>query len=128
MSTELKPCDTSPDCLHRPCKDCGAPMRHGHTYAADHPGAIRHIRGGSCQTCSWHDVSLLPDDLKDQRHMLLTDAELARMRDERPEAYQWHVRRREHLYEQEVEAILRDNLPITAEKLDFLAALQSRPQ
>lgn len=40
---------------------------------------------------------LSPADLQDQRHILISDAELDHIREVSPEMYSWHMRRRKRL-------------------------------
>lgn len=90
-------CDMSPDCLHRACLDCGHPMRSGGHVAADHPGTRAHRRAGSCWACSHDLVRLIPADLKDQRHVLLSDDDMLRIMTEHPSMFLWHAQRRKRL-------------------------------
>lgn len=91
------PCDADPDCYHRPCLDCGTPMRARSQTPQDHPGTAYHRRAGSCSSCTWGNVRLLPDDLKDQRHIILDNQDMTRMNRDYPDMYQWHVARRKRL-------------------------------
>src|SRR5690625_1844098 len=95
--TDRVPCDVSPECLHRVCKDCGEPMRSSSIPVTEHPGTRPHKRGGSCGKCSWSEVTLLPSDLQDQRHQLLSDEELAHVYEVDSHMYDWHLRRRYRL-------------------------------
>ena len=134
------PCDADPECAHKVCWVCEQPIRSDNQRKDEHPGAKPgHIRNRLCDRDkieghkSIHDTPQPepepePEVLPDERHVLLSDVELARVRDTRPEVYAWHMRRRDNMYTKEVANILENNLPITAEKLEFLTALQSRPQ
>jgi len=95
--TDRVPCDVSPECLHRACKDCGEPMRSSSIPVTEHPGTRPHKRGGSCGKCSWSEVTLLPSDLQDQRDVLLSDEEMLHIMTHHPEAFTWHAERRKRL-------------------------------
>lgn len=97
MTTLRVPCDADPACHHRACLDCGRPMRTNHDIKDDHPGTRTHQRGGSCSTCCWGKVRLIPADLEDQRHILLPDDELMRISWEHPHLYTWYAQRRKRL-------------------------------
>jgi|SRR5690625_219739 len=134
------PCDADPECAHKVCWVCEYPIRSHDQRKDEHPDAKPgHIHNRLCDRCkieghkSIHDTPQPepepePEVLADERHVLLSDVELARVRDTMPEVYAWHIRRRDNIYTKEVKNILENNLPITAEKLELLAALQSRPQ
>jgi len=94
---EVAACGKSDDCYHRLCRDCKEPMRPNSTREVHHPGTVRHIRGGTCSRCSWDVVNLLPQDLKDQRHQLLSDEELAHVYEVDSHMYDWHLARRYRL-------------------------------
>ena len=133
-------CEADYQCQHRVCHACEKTLRSDKQRKDDHPGAVPgHIFNRLCDRCkieghkSIHDTPQPepepePEVLPDERHVLLSDAELVRMRNTRPEVYAWTIRRRDNLYTKEVANILKNNLPITAEKLELLTALQSRPQ
>ena len=97
MLDQRVPCDASPDCEHKPCIDCGRPMRSGGHVAADHPGTRAHRRAGACWACSRELVRLIPSDLEDQRHVLLSDDDMIRIMVDHPEMFSWHAHRRKRL-------------------------------
>ena len=96
-------CGNGPHCRHRICEDCGDPMRSAHHKIADHPGTRQIATKTKCHRCQKKHRSyeggniLTPADLEDQRHILLTDAEMDRMSRVSPEMHDWHIKRRKRL-------------------------------
>lgn len=88
------------------CVQCETPLRSTYELLKDRPGTRQHVTRGLCFKC-YHNEGpvemkmdkyvLTPADITDQRHILLTDAEMARMSRVSPEMYSWHMRRRKRL-------------------------------
>ena len=128
--------------LGKPCKGCSRTLRRNSESIKDKPGTLPHTTGGYCATCYHRGKhldenirqpgmgyrTLSPDDLEDQRHILLSDAEMDRMQAEQPTQYAWHLNRRWGMYEREMKRIRDNNETISAEKFELLAALTSRPK
>src|SRR5690625_2780681 len=94
-------CGNGTHCRHRICEDCGDPMRSAHHKIADHPGTRQIATKTKCHRCQKKHRSyeggniLTPADLEDQRHILLTDAEMDRM--SRSEEHTSELQSRGHL-------------------------------
>lgn len=72
-------------------------MRSGGEAIYDHPGTKQHKRGGTCGTCNTNNFQLIPADLQDQRHQLLSDEEMEHIMHNHPTAFTWHAERRKRL-------------------------------
>jgi len=99
------------------CVDCDQPFRPRSASAEDHPGTVRHEGHGQCQSCYREErreeiaayrreVALLKrkkqfeaseDEIRDERHVLLTDQEMSHVAKVSPRMYWWHVQRRNRL-------------------------------
>ena len=88
------------------CVQCETPLRTGYELLKDRPGTRQHVTRGLCFKCyhkgpenimTLNKYVLSPADLQDQRHILISDAELAHMIEVSPEMYDWHMRRRKRL-------------------------------
>ena len=91
---KVKECE-KPSCWHRACVICETPLRPANQSAADHPGTRPHHARGHCRTCKNYDLP--PDELQDQRHIILPDRDMDRMAALYPDEYAWHIRRRKRL-------------------------------
>lgn len=81
------------------CTNCDSPMREYYQKAADHPGTRQKATRAECYRCyvgsaKEQSVQLTPADLEDQRHILLSDAEMAHIYEVDSFMYDWHLRRR----------------------------------
>src|SRR5699024_11590800 len=79
ITDDTMPCGIGTHCRHRICEDCGDPMRSPHHKIADHPGTRQigtKTRCHRCQKKYREDTILTPSNLEDQRHILLSDAEM----------------------------------------------------
>lgn len=90
-------CERSPDCRHAICRQCGDPLRKWNTRIADHPGTRQEVRENKCYRCGKDYNSLTPADLLDQRHIILTDKELAHVKQQSAHMHAWTMRRRRRL-------------------------------
>lgn len=103
------PCEADPACEHKLCHVCENPLRSHNDKKHEHPGAKPgHIHNRLCDRCmieghkSIHetpqpDPEPLPEVLADERHVLLSDAEMEHIMFEHPTAFTWHAQRRKRL-------------------------------
>lgn len=91
-----RPCGMGAHCRHSICADCGEALRANDTAAA-HPNTKHQYVTGNCKTCFLKNTRLTEADLLDQRHVLLSDREMARIYDVNTFMYDWHLRRRYRL-------------------------------
>jgi len=91
-------CQTGTHCRHNICAgECGNPLRAWNHTPEDHPGTRQHAGHGMCHKCARNTPKLSDEDLQDQRHVLLSDDEMIRVRETSPEMYVWHLQRRHRL-------------------------------
>ena len=92
-------CGTSSQCRHNLCDgDCGRPLRDRDHTQADHPWTVvEYAFAGMCWKCYNNMLDLKPEDLQDQRHILMSDEKMAHIRETSPEMYVWHLYRRHRL-------------------------------
>lgn len=90
-------CGNGSHCRHRFCETCGRPLRDTRHASQDHPGTVSRYTTASCKTCYNDAMRLRPSDLQDQRHILLSDEEMAHIWEVDPLHHDWHMRRRYRL-------------------------------
>lgn len=93
-------CGNGPQCRHPICEHCGDPLRHHTSRAADHPGTRQRARGQQCYRCyktRRHAGTLTPEDLQDQRHILMSETEMRVIRERDPNHWEWLMQRRHRL-------------------------------
>jgi DNA-directed RNA polymerase subunit M/transcription elongation factor TFIIS len=104
------------------CVDCDMPFRGRSESLEDHPGTVRHEGHGQCQSCYREErreeiaayrreVARLKrkktfeaseSEIRDERHVLLSDRELSHVAEVSPRMYWWHVQRRNRLFRESV--------------------------
>lgn len=89
-------CGNGSHCRHPICADCGVPLR-ANSSVTDHPGTKHQYVAGNCKRCFAMHTKLTPADLLDQRHILLSDEEMAHIYEVDSFMYDWHLRRRYRL-------------------------------
>lgn len=84
------------NCLHPVCAGgCDRPLRTTDSQKiADHPGSVPHKNGGWCKRCIEQSGRLIPSDLEDQSHILISDEELAKVMQKYPSHFWWLMERR----------------------------------
>ena len=104
-----RPCDTNPECQHRLCHVCEKRIRPSGQLKSEHEGAVEGwVRDRLCKRCkieghkSIHDTPQPepepePEVLADERHKLLSDAEMEHIMFEHPVQFTWHAERRKRL-------------------------------
>ena len=88
------------------CVQCEIPLRSSYELLEDRPGTRQHVTRGLCFKC-YHkgppedvvvgEYVLTPADMQDQRHILLSNAELEHVKEVSPFMYDWHMARRKRL-------------------------------
>lgn len=96
LDPPVKECENH-GCWHRACYHCDIPLRASTHLLADHPGTRPHAGHGLCGRCERDPTVLTEDDLKDQRHILLSDQDMIRIMTHHPAAFSWHAHRRKRL-------------------------------
>lgn len=94
---EMRACGNGPECLHPVCPDCDDILRSHNVRIADHPGTTVQRRGGQCDRCFKAAPRLTAEDLADQSHVLMSDAEMERLLNVAPEMFIWHQDRRNRI-------------------------------
>ena len=97
ISSFTMPCGASQTCRHPICEHCGTPMRSGGELIYGHPGTKQHKRGGVCGTCNTNNFKLIPADLQDQSHVLMSDKALQHLEQNHPDMFAWHMKRRQRI-------------------------------
>lgn len=87
----------SPDCRHSICGHCGTAIRHSAQKTADHPGTAQRRATGQCDRCRITRPLLTAEDLEDQSHILMSDAELEHVLKTDTRAFIWHMDRRNRI-------------------------------
>lgn len=119
-TSQCGPCERRggpPELPPERCVDCNKPFRPRSASPDDYPGTVQHEGHGQCQSCyreqrreetaAYHrEVARLKrkrqfeasaHEIRDERHVLLTDQQLSHVAQESPHMYWWHVSRRNRL-------------------------------
>lgn len=90
-------CENGPDCLHPVCPTCPNLLRENYELSTDHPGTAQRRATGQCDRCRITRPLLTAEDLEDQSHVLMSDAEMERLLNVAPEMFIWHMDRRNRI-------------------------------
>ena len=92
-------CDPTTDCRHHLCDgQCGRPLRDRKTPSTAHPGTTAEYgTTGMCWKCHNQATMLQPEDLEDQRHIIMTDEQMISIWYRDPDHWEWLMQRRYRL-------------------------------
>lgn len=86
-------CGAGSHCRHSLCADCGSALR-ANGSISQHPNTKHQYVVGNCKTCFNKNTKLTAEDLQDQRHIIMSDKEMARIWSVDPLHHDWIMRRR----------------------------------
>ena len=106
-----------PEPVPERCVDCDQPFRPRSASPDDYPGTVRHEAHGQCVSCYNHErreetaayhrethrlkrqkqFEASENKIRDERHILLSDAEMLHIMVNHPKQFHWHAERRKRL-------------------------------
>lgn len=91
-------CGIGSECRHNLCEGtCGRPLRKSGHSAGQHPWTVALFAYNMCRPCARAVSKLTPADLQDQRHIIMTDKQLAHVYKADKHMHAWHMNRRHRL-------------------------------